>query len=46
MIDVGDKPVTHRRAVAEARVLMPAEVRERIAAGSLPKGDVMAVARI
>jgi cyclic pyranopterin monophosphate synthase len=46
MIDVGDKPVTHRRAVAEARVTMPAEVCERIAAGSLPKGDVMAVARI
>ena len=46
MIDVGDKPVTRRRAVAEARVLMTAEVRERIAEGTLPKGDVLAVARI
>jgi cyclic pyranopterin monophosphate synthase len=46
MIDVGDKPVSKRRAVARAQVLMPAAVRERIAAGTLPKGDVMAVARI
>jgi cyclic pyranopterin phosphate synthase len=46
MIDVGDKPVSKRRAVARAQVLMPAEVRERIAAGTLPKGDVLAVARI
>lgn len=46
MIDVGDKPVTRRRAVAEARVVMPAEVRERIAEGTLPKGDVLAVARV
>jgi cyclic pyranopterin monophosphate synthase len=46
MIDVGDKPVTRRRAVAEARVVMPAEVRERISEGTLPKGDVLAVARV
>jgi cyclic pyranopterin monophosphate synthase len=46
MIDVGDKPVTHRRAVATAHVAVPAAVRERIAAGTLPKGDVLAVARI
>jgi cyclic pyranopterin phosphate synthase len=46
MIDVGDKPVTRRRATARARVTMPAEVRERIAAGTLPKGDVLAVARV
>jgi cyclic pyranopterin monophosphate synthase len=46
MIDVGDKPVTKRRAVATARVVVPAEVRERIAAGTLPKGDVLAVARV
>ena len=46
MIDVGDKPVTRRRAVARARVTMPAAVAERIAAGTLPKGDVLSVARV
>ncbi len=46
MIDVGDKPVTRRRAVAHVRVLLPGHVRERIAAGTLPKGDVLAVARV
>ena len=46
MIDVGDKPATRRRAVAHAHVAMPEHVRERIAAGTLPKGDVLAAARI
>src|SRR5256714_8078554 len=45
-IDVGDKPVTRRRAVAHAHVAMPEHVRERIAAGTLPKGDVLAAARL
>jgi cyclic pyranopterin monophosphate synthase len=46
MIDVGDKPVTRRRAVAVAHVGMSGEVRDRIRAGTLPKGDVLAVARV
>ena len=46
MIDVGGKPVTRRRAVARAHVVMPEHVRDRIAAGTLPKGDVLAAARI
>ena len=46
MIDVGDKPVTRRRAVARVRVAIPAAVIARIAEGSLPKGDVLAVARV
>ena len=46
MIDVGGKPATRRRAVARGRVALPAHVRERIAAGTLPKGDVLAVARV
>jgi len=46
MIDVGDKPATRRRAVAHAHVAMPEHVRERIASGTLPKGDVLAAARI
>ena len=46
MIDVGDKPVTRRRAVARAHVAMPPAVRDRVAEGTLPKGDVLAVARV
>jgi len=46
MIDVGDKPVTRRRAVAQAVVVMPEAVRERVREGTLPKGDVLAVARV
>jgi len=46
MIDVGDKPVTRRRAVAQARVTMPEAVATRIAEGTLPKGDVLSVARV
>jgi cyclic pyranopterin phosphate synthase len=46
MIDVGSKPVTRRRAVARADVRLPPAVRERVAAGTLPKGDVLAVARV
>jgi len=46
MIDVGEKPATRRRAVAIANVTMPPEVRERIRAGTLPKGDVLAVAQV
>ena len=46
MIDVGGKPATRRRAVARGRVALPEHVRERIAAGTLPKGDVLAVARV
>ncbi len=46
MMDVGDKPVTKRRAVAHARVVMPDHVRARILDGTLPKGDVLATARI
>jgi cyclic pyranopterin phosphate synthase len=46
MIDVGDKPVTRRRAVAQARVTMPGVVASRIAEGTLPKGDVLSVARV
>jgi cyclic pyranopterin phosphate synthase len=45
MMDVGDKPVTRRRAVARVQVLLPAHVRDRLIAGTVPKGDVLAVAR-
>nr|WP_256736619.1 cyclic pyranopterin monophosphate synthase MoaC [Pseudomonas gingeri] len=46
MVDVTDKAVTFREAVAEARVRMLPETLQMIASGGHPKGDVFAVARI
>jgi cyclic pyranopterin phosphate synthase len=44
MVDVGDKPASRRRAVAEARVTMKPETVERLRA--LPKGDALAAAQL
>ncbi|MDG4553475.1 MAG: cyclic pyranopterin monophosphate synthase MoaC [Candidatus Competibacter sp.] len=46
MVDVGDKTVTHRTAVAEGCILMQATTLERIVTGTHAKGDVLSVARI
>jgi len=46
MVDVGDKPVTRRECVARAEVRMEPETLDRIARGRMPKGDVLATARI
>ncbi|MDF3029473.1 MAG: moaC [Moraxellaceae bacterium] len=46
MVDVGDKAVTGRTAVAEARVRMLPATLALIVEGRMPKGDVFAVARI
>jgi cyclic pyranopterin monophosphate synthase len=46
MIDVGGKPITRRRARAGARVRLAPAVIAHIRAGTLPKGDVLGVARI
>src|SRR5215210_1287650 len=46
MVDVGDKDVTDRRAVAQARVRMSPETAAAVAAGDAPKGDVVGTARI
>jgi cyclic pyranopterin phosphate synthase len=46
MVDVGHKPVTARQAVAEGFVVLRPETLRLIAAGSVPKGDVFAVARV
>ena len=46
MVDVGDKAVTRRRAVARATVTMEPQVAAAIADGSMTKGDVLGVARI
>lgn len=46
MVDVGDKALTHRIAVAEGFILMQAATLERVMAGAQAKGDVLGVARI
>jgi cyclic pyranopterin phosphate synthase len=46
MVDVGDKAVTARRAVAEGRVMMSSEAFEQVRASALAKGDVLAVAEV
>lgn len=46
MVDVSDKPVTDREAVAEAFVVMSEALADRFFSGDLPKGDAAAVARI
>ena len=46
MVDVGDKPSTERRAVAEASVRLDPETCELLFAGKLPKGEALAVARV
>tara|TARA_B100000029_G_scaffold284476_1_gene278216 strand:- start:2965 stop:3465 length:501 start_codon:yes stop_codon:yes gene_type:complete len=46
MVDVGDKPVTSRVAVAEAVVSMLPETLAMIRDGGLAKGDVFEVARL
>lgn len=46
MVDVGAKPATARRAIAEGRILMHAQTLERIRAGDHKKGDVLGVARV
>jgi cyclic pyranopterin phosphate synthase len=44
MVDVGSKPVSHRRARAQAVVRMAPETAARL--GELPKGDALAAARL
>jgi cyclic pyranopterin phosphate synthase len=46
MIDVGAKPATVRTAVATGFISMQPATLRRIRDGSLPKGDVLAVARV
>jgi len=46
MVDVGDKDVTRRVAVAEGWIVMQPATLERIVAGAHAKGDVLGVARI
>jgi cyclic pyranopterin phosphate synthase len=46
MVDVSAKPTTVREATARGRVLMSRATLDAITAGSVPKGDVFATARI
>jgi cyclic pyranopterin monophosphate synthase len=46
MVDVADKAITKRTAVAGAEVRMSLDTLEAIEAGNAPKGDVLSVARI
>ncbi len=46
MVDVGQKNVTERRAIARARVRMSRDTFVKLVAGDTPKGDVLAAARI
>lgn len=46
MVDVGEKAISSRRAVARCRVLMNPETATAVRDGGMKKGDVIAVARV
>ena len=46
MVDVGDKPISERLAIAEGEVHMRAETLELIRKNALEKGDALAVAQV
>lgn len=46
MVEVGDRPASDRRAVAEGYIAMAPEVLALVLEGRAAKGDVLAVARV
>ena len=46
MVDVGEKPISHRIAVADGRIRMQAATLQLIESGGHKKGDVLGIARI
>ncbi len=46
MVDVADKPITRRICVARGEVRMELNTLQRISSGTMPKGDVLATARL
>jgi cyclic pyranopterin phosphate synthase len=46
MVNVGEKPVSHRIAVADGRIRMQNETLKLIQSGGHKKGDVLGIARI
>ena len=46
MVDVSEKDITKREAIAKGKVSMKPETLDKIVEGNMPKGDVLATARI
>lgn len=46
MVDVSDKNVTHRTAVAKGKILVNSEMMDAIVNHTIKKGDVLGVARV
>ena len=46
MVDVGDKQVTARQAVAKGRITMQDTTFNMVREGTLPKGDALATAKV
>ena len=46
MVDVGDKPVTAREAVARGRISMSRDALRQIRSGAVKKGDPLQAARL
>lgn len=46
MVDVSAKPVSRREAIAEGFILLQPDTVRAIAQGKVPKGEVLAVARV
>ncbi len=46
MVDVSDKEVTRRRAIAQGKIRMQPKTLEQISRGTAKKGDVLGIARI
>lgn len=46
MVDIGEKSITHRLAIASGSISMQSETLALIKAGSHKKGDVLGIARI
>lgn len=46
MVDVGDKAITHRIAIAQGFIAMQANTLKTIQQGDAKKGDVLGIARI
>jgi cyclic pyranopterin phosphate synthase len=46
MVDVGDKPVTAREAIARGSIRMSADARRQIRRGAVKKGDPLQTARL
>ena len=46
MVDVSDKPVTHRTATAAGSIQVSPEIMAAVKSGNVKKGDVLGVARV